>query len=289
MIAIEPAIQTNWDWRAAGNFVCGGTGVGLMVMAACGAWTGMTGLEPVILAALGSVGVGLGLVWLEIGRPWRFLNVLRNPSTSWMSREAWAAVVFMPAGAIGVLTGSPAIISVAAIAGLFFLLCQAQILRAARGIPAWRDAAIVPLVTVTGLTEGAGLMLAAVAISQEQPQWPAIAALVLVLWRTVLVLVYGARLRRRKAPDAVVIRLKPMTTSAAVVGGVIPALLLVGAIPLGVEAASVLAGFIAAVTGWHLKYTIVRSLAFTQGFAIERSPARGAATAGPGTRPGWTR
>jgi len=289
MISIEPAIQVNWDWRAAGNFICGGTGAGLMAIAACGAWTGMPGLELVALAAVGIVGLGLGLVWLEIGRPWRFLNVLRNPATSWMSREAWAAVGFMPAGVLAALTGSAVVTSIAAAAGLFFLLCQAQMLRAARGIPAWRDAAIVPLVAVTGLTEGVGLMIAAAAFTHHQPQWLSITALIMVLWRTVLVLVYGARLRRRKAPDAVVNRLKPMTMSAAVVGGVIPALLLVGAIPLGVETASALAGLIAAATGWHLKYTVVRSLAFTQGFAIERSPARGAATAGPGTRPGWSR
>ena len=242
-----------------------------------------------MLAALVFVGLGLGLVWLEIGRPWRFLNVLRNPATSWMSREAWAAVVFMPAGALGAVTGSPMITSIAAAAGLFFLLCQAQMLRAARGVPAWRDPAIIPLVMATGLAEGAGLMLVATAISQDQPQWLSITALVMLMVRTVLVLVYGVRLRQRRAPDAVVNRLKAMTTSGAAVGGAAPVVLLVGAMLLGIETAGILAGLIAAVTGWHLKYTIVRSLAFTQGFAIERSPARGAATAGPGTRPGWSR
>ena len=31
----NPWQQTQWDWRAAGNFICGGAGGGLIAMAAC--------------------------------------------------------------------------------------------------------------------------------------------------------------------------------------------------------------------------------------------------------------
>ncbi|MGI9412445.1 MAG: hypothetical protein ACR2PM_02185 [Hyphomicrobiales bacterium] len=289
MIAISPALQHNWDWRAAGNFICGGTGTGLIVFAACAAWLGTPGFEAAALAALAIVGLGLFLVWLEIGRPWRFMNVFRNPATSWMSREAWAAALFFPLGALGAVLGSPALISLAALFGLAFLLCQAHMLRAARGIPTWRDAAILPLIPVTGLTEGAGLLLAAAAMMQGHPQWLAIAVLVLVLWRTVLVLVYAVRLRGRKAPDAAQPGLRTVTAITTLGGGLIPALLIMVPLPDAASAAVAASGLLAAAGGWCLKYMLVCTLAYTQGFAIEHAPARGPVPAGPGMRPGWSR
>ena len=44
-----------------------------------------------------------------------------------------------------------------------FLFCQAMILQAAKGIPAWRANWVVPLILTTGFAEGCGLLLAAVA------------------------------------------------------------------------------------------------------------------------------
>jgi hypothetical protein len=39
-----------------------------------------------------------------------------------------------------------------------FLYCQARILRAAMGIPAWRGPWVVPLIVVSGLAEGGALL-----------------------------------------------------------------------------------------------------------------------------------
>ncbi len=58
--------------------------------AASGTW--------LILAGLALVGLGLFCVSLELGRPLRALNVIRNPRTSWMAREAWVAGALFPAG-----------------------------------------------------------------------------------------------------------------------------------------------------------------------------------------------
>jgi len=289
MIAISPAQQRNWDWRAAGNFVCGGTGTGLMAFAACAAWLGAPRFEPAALAALAIVGLGLFLVWLEIGRPWRFANVFRNPATSWMSREAWVAALFFPMGALGAVLGSPAVITVAALLGLVFLLCQTFMLRAAKGIPTWRSASLSPLIFATGLTEGAGLLLAASASMHSPPQWLAISVLVLVLWRTVLMLAYAYRLRGRRAPDAARPGLKLMTAIVALPAGLLPALLLIAPLPGTGTIAAIASGLLAAAGGWCLKYMLVCTLAYTQGFAIEHSPARGPVPAGPGARPGWSR
>ena len=288
MIAIAPAVQHNWDWRAAGNFICGGTGTGLMVFAACAALLGTEGFRPAALLALAIVGLGLFLVWLEIGRPWRFANVFRNPSTSWMSREAWTALFFLPLGAFGAALGSIPLITVAAMLGLLFLLCQAYMLRAAKGIPTWRNAALSPLIFATGLTEGAGVLLAASAALYSPPQWLAITVLVLVLWRTVLAFVYAYRLRGRKAPEAARPGLSLMTGFVTLPCGLLPALLLILPLPGSGTVTAMAAGLLAAAGGWCLKYMLVCTLAYTQGFAIERAPARGAPAAGPGARPGWS-
>ncbi|HEX6362138.1 MAG TPA: DmsC/YnfH family molybdoenzyme membrane anchor subunit, partial [Albitalea sp.] len=151
----DPWRQAHWDWRAAGNFMGGGAGSGLIAVAALSGARG-TPLAVALLAGLVLVGAGLLCVWLEIGRPWRAMNVFRNPRTSWMSREAIVAALLVPAAlaaAAGVVAARP----LAALLALAFLYCQSRILRAARGIPAWRAPQIVPLVIATGLAEGAGL------------------------------------------------------------------------------------------------------------------------------------
>lgn len=285
MISLSPALQVNWDWRAAGNFVCGGTGAGMLATAACGGWLGTLQFEAATGAALAAIGIGLFLVWLEIGRPWRFANVFRNPATSWMSREAWAAVVLFPAGALGAILGSPPVISIAAVAGLFFLVCQAQMLQAAKGIPAWRDASVVPLIVATGLTEGAAALLIAATALGTVPQWLLMAVFVLITSRTIVMLVYAYRLRGDKLPLAARGQLRAVTMTVIVAGGAIPLALLIAPLP-GIAAA--LGGLLAASAGWWFKYTLVCRLAFTQGFEIEHTPARGPVPGGPGIRPGWT-
>src|SRR5262245_14636116 len=145
--------QRHWDARAALNFICGGSGAGLIAAAALfdppSPWP--------LVCALALIGVGLTAVWLEIGKKARALHVLFNPYTSWMARESFAAALVFPLALGSVLTLR--LIPAAAIAALLFLWCQARILRATRGIPAWRAPQVVPLVICTGLAEGAGLAL----------------------------------------------------------------------------------------------------------------------------------
>lgn len=147
------SVQRHWDARAALNFMLGGSGAGLMV------WLGfMKAASPfAILLSLTLVAAGLFAVWLEIGRKLRALHVLFNPFTSWMTREAFAAALLFPLG-IGAFF-IPQALPLAALAAAGFLYCQARILRAAKGIPAWRAPKVVPLIIVTGLAEGAALLL----------------------------------------------------------------------------------------------------------------------------------
>ena len=88
---ITPWHQTNWDWRAAGNFIGGGTGTGLLFFATLAAGSA-DAYRIMALVALAFVGGGLTCVWLEIGRPLRAINVFFHPQTSWMTREGIVAV-----------------------------------------------------------------------------------------------------------------------------------------------------------------------------------------------------
>ena len=133
----NPWQQQSWDWRAAGNFVCGGAGGGLIVCAALS--DAPAGL---LLAGAVLVGLGLGSVWLEIGRPWRAMHVYFNPRTSWMSREAIVAPLLFAAVAAAWLD-VPFMPFIAALLATTFVFCQGRILQAAKGIPAWREPRLV--------------------------------------------------------------------------------------------------------------------------------------------------
>jgi phenylacetyl-CoA:acceptor oxidoreductase subunit 2 len=130
----DPWQQSSWDWRAAGNFVCGGAGSGLIVFAALAGANGPA-LAGLMLAGLALVGLGLFCVSLELGRPLRALNVLRNPFTSWMGREAWTTMFLFPAGLVAA-AGIAGFAWIAAALALVFVYCQGRMLQAAKGIPA---------------------------------------------------------------------------------------------------------------------------------------------------------
>ena len=93
----NPWQQTSWDWRAAGNFIGGGAGTGLLVASSVFAASDASALTWLLLCALALVGLGMVCVWFEIGRPLRALHVFFNPHTSWMSREGFAALLLFPA------------------------------------------------------------------------------------------------------------------------------------------------------------------------------------------------
>jgi phenylacetyl-CoA:acceptor oxidoreductase subunit 2 len=146
-------VQEHWDARAALNFMLGGAGAGLMIWAAV---MQVRSPYPVALS-LALVAAGLFAVWLEIGRKARALHVFFNPYTSWMTRESFAALLLFTLGLASLLDAS--LLPAAAIAAGAFLYCQARILRAAKGIPAWRTPWVVPLIVISGLAEGGALLL----------------------------------------------------------------------------------------------------------------------------------
>ncbi|MBI3368267.1 MAG: dimethyl sulfoxide reductase anchor subunit [Burkholderiales bacterium] len=285
----NPWQQRHWDASAAGNFIGGGAGSGLIVVTALAGAQGIA-LRALLLLASTLIAAGLVCVWLEIGRPLRALNVVLNPRTSWMSREALVALVLLPLAVIVALAW-PAGLGWAALLALAFLYCQGRMLRAARGIPAWREPILSWLIVASGLTEGLGMLVASAPLHGLATAGLLAALSALLIVRSALWWVYRRRLAKRIAERA-----RQALDGAGrwllAAGTTVPLLLLVGLLlglstgplpaPL-VAGAAVLAGLSAWGAGAWLKYVLITRAAFNQGFALTRLPVRGVAA-----RPGIT-
>jgi phenylacetyl-CoA:acceptor oxidoreductase subunit 2 len=269
--------QRNWDSRAAGNFIAGGTGSGLIVTAALAAAAG----EPVrsaLMMGLGCVVTGLSLVWLEIGKPWRALNVFFHPHTSWMTREAIVAGLLVPAALIGVGTADATAVTFAALLACGFLYCQARMLRVAQGVPAWRQAEVVPLILATGFAEGSGIFLL---VGRATTGWLTLALFACVLrqaaWHAYRAALAGtpAAARSLAAFETITAR---RARGAHLAGVVLIALALVVSISGARGVMPILAGAggaLAALAGWGLKAVLITRAGFTRAIAVPVIPARG--------------
>jgi len=186
---------------------------------------------------------------------------------------------------------SSSLMIAAAVFAAAFLVSQAMILKEARGIPAWRTPAIVPLIVVTGLAEGTGLLLAAAA------PWPslltlatAIAVAVLAMLRAGCWYAYVTRLASEGAPTRTLAVLDAFRPWFFVLGLALPvALILIGILaPSAAAAPFALAGLAVAASGGALKFVLVLRAAYNQGFALTHTPVRGSGAAGPAIKPGWS-
>ncbi|MBK8908127.1 MAG: polysulfide reductase NrfD [Rhodospirillales bacterium] len=287
-----PRQQEHWDWRAAGNFMCGGAGTGLAAFAAAAAVAGASFVIPG-LAALALIAAGLFFVWLEIGRPWRFINVVINPHTSWMTREALTSGPLFAAGLAAVWFDSAVLAAVTAALALVFLYCQARMIHASKGIPTWREDRVVPLLVTTGLAEGGGAFLAGTAALADPfgvGLAAALAVLALVALRWWFWVRYFANLRHGGAPAGALDVLQSLQAPFILASHIGPILLIAGglAFPPLLTPGFVLGGLLAMAGGWAFKFTLITRAGFNQGFAIRHTPARGAGPGGPGVKPGWS-
>ena len=269
-----PWRQTSWDARAAVNFIAGGMGGGLIAFATLSGATG-TALPALILIGLGLVALGLFSVALELGRPLRAMRVLTNVRSSWMSRESWAALLLFPMGLAAAL-GVPSLAWLAAALALAFVYCQGRMLQAAKGIPAWREPLLPLLFVISGLAEGAGILLATAPFHGAATMTTVALFVALLLARIAVWVVYRRRLERGTARE-----------SRAALDGAGRVLLLAGTLaPIALAALAVfagvyalpvaaLAGALAAFAGAAAKLVIVTRAAFNQGFALARMPVRG--------------
>jgi phenylacetyl-CoA:acceptor oxidoreductase subunit 2 len=269
--------QNVWDARAAGNFICGGAGAGLIIFTALSGMQGFA-LRALLLAGVALIGTGLLCVWHELGRPLRALHVFFHPRTSWMSREAFVATLLLPA-ALAAAAGVPGMIAAAVALALAFVVCQGKMLQAAGAIPAWRAPLVAPIIVTTGLVEGGGLVVAATALLGSGASIALTLFATLVLARALAIVAYLRTLATMHANQARA-ALEPSERLLLVAGTALPlALVALAAVdafsPAPARAALVAAGLAAAAGGFHFKYTLILCAGFLQAVALVHLPVRG--------------
>ena len=276
-------LQTFWDYRAAMNFIMGGIGSGLIVVTAlAGVDTQIhSGDVPLLFVAGGLIiAIGLLFVFMEIGRKERFWYAILRPQTSWMSREVWVVALLYPLIAANLIVSSPALWLTTGATAAAFLYCQAQILYAGKGIPAWRVPLVPLLIIATGLTEGSGGAILALAALGEQtvPRALAMFACVLAVITAVLWMTYVGRAKANRIP----LRSREVLLSVneiVVIWWAVAALVLAACLiasPLIGYAAFSSALLIAAGILW--KFTVIVRASFQQGFVLPQAIGRGSGT-----------
>ncbi len=288
---VTPWHQTNWDWRAAGNFIGGGTGTGLLFFSTLAAGSADS-YRIMALIALAFIGGGLTCVWLEIGKPLRAINVFFHPQTSWMTREGMVAVPVFLCGLAAIWFGGGVFVGMAALLGVVFLYCQGRILQASKGIPAWREPKIVPLILATGFVEGAGMATALFAVLPgEGPRWLASVLLGALILRRIAWTVYFKAIEQNGVPKKAMDVLRPFGAKFEMLGQLLPEIIIVSGIFYGgvLPGLTFVAGVVAVAAGWWLKFTLVARAAYNQGYALPVLPVRGQGEVKPGIKPGWTK
>jgi phenylacetyl-CoA:acceptor oxidoreductase subunit 2 len=271
----KPWHQTNWDFRAAFNFIFGGAGAGLLIAAALSGASG-NALRAEMLLGMALIGAGLISVWFEIGRPLRAMNVGFNPFTSWMTRESFAAGLVFALGLAAAWLGSQPLALAAALVALAFAYCQGRILQAAKGIPAWRVPALIWLIFTTALAEGAGLVVALAALF-DTPARGALAYFSLALIARALAWSIYRGGAAKIAVRAALARLERSGKILIQFGTIAPLALLLAAwfAPDAARVLVLLAGVAALATGWQFKFVLITRAAYNQGFALPHLPVRG--------------
>ena len=271
MNSFGSTLQTSWDWRAAGNFMFGGTGSALVFMAAISSFPNIPP-QPLGFIAMIFVGTGLFFVWLEIGRPWRFLHVFFHPQTSWMTREGSVAVVLFALTFIGIVFKISVIMRIAGIAGLVFLFCQGQMLKACKGIPSWREPTIVLLIIVTGICEGTAILLLFLCLQNKVSVVLNLACLVFLATRIFSWLIYRKNLSDTKVPTETLSTLGKIHLIQIIAGNLIPAMLITLSMTMPELAtpAMISASLLIMIAGWHMKFTIITRAAQVQGYRLSK-------------------
>jgi phenylacetyl-CoA:acceptor oxidoreductase subunit 1 len=277
-------LQRFWDYRAAMNFTLGGLGSGL-ALSAFATWLAAGLPTPLLLglflAAGALMAVGLAFVFFEIGRKLRFLHALKRPQSSWMTREVYVVAAFYPLLAADLLFPRPALHTAVALAAAAFLYCQARILHAGKGIPAWRAPLMPSMLIASGLAEGAGLAIAVVALANVGKA-PLAALAVLGLGLALLNAELWRRYRRGAATNGLGV------LARRVLDGLTPWLHGLGhAVPIACFAASLtprtpdalalaaFGGLAAAAGGALWKFAVITRAAYRQDLAIPKLPQRG--------------
>ena len=274
--------QKYWDYKGAMNFVCGGLASGFAVMAfLLEANRPKTSLSILFLIAAVIMAVGLVSLLFKIGRPARALYAALRPGSSWMTRELWVAATFFPVVLLGLVLPELWVHDFLGFVAALFLICQARILYASKGIPAWRAPLMPWMLVMTGLFEGIGLYavieLLVPSLVVGSPMM-LLLGIGLALANAILWHRYRASAAERGIGPAARQAIAKITPWLHLIGHLLPLALFASALFVSIGEARMLAGIggVAAIGGgaaW--KFWIILRAGHQQGFALPKVPQRG--------------
>ncbi len=148
---------------------------------------------------------------------------------------------------------------------------------ASKGLPAWRQPRIMPLLGFSGLTEGMGVYLLIAAYIGDLPAMLPVLCATLVIARAAAWYAYLAETKRSTAPESTIEALKALTPEFVIVGHALPLIFVALGylIPGQAILFATLAGITATLGGWYMKINIVTRAAYIPKFEIPRAPVRG--------------
>ncbi len=285
--------QTFWDYRAAMNFALGGMASGLATVAGLahfGNRLTSDALHFLDLVAAVCMAVGLFFVFLKLGRKVRFFNVLLRPQTSWMTRETYCVAIFYPTVTAALAWPHTALDLLAMVAAAGFLVCQASILHAGKGIPTWRAPLVRWMLITTGLLEGIGVVAVVAAFGTTPVRFGpglAVIAIALALGNAALWWRYRATAKARGIGPLSRRDLAAVSPALYLLGYAGPAVLFSLSLIVGYAQATILAacgGAAAIAGGMLLKFTIIIKACHQQGYAVPMVPRRGSGRRAAPTR-----
>ncbi|MCH2491596.1 MAG: polysulfide reductase NrfD [Gammaproteobacteria bacterium] len=275
------------------NWCLGGLGSGLAVSAWVAYVIGQISMQAThqlqLIAGVMML-AGLFFVWLKLGRRWRAWRALWRPQTSWMTRELYAAGVFLISVLVTTQISQPVVglYHLAGFAAACFLLCQARILHSAKGIPAWRTPRVPWLIVVSGLFEGVGLTLLLVStnlVSNDgtfylDPSKLAGVMVTLAVLNMILWLGYRYGADRAVRPPLANRIVDNMSWPLLIVGHLAPVLLALAAWFHAADTSALLAtaGFLVIAGGTFWKCGLILKASYQHGFTLSRLPQRGSGT-----------
>jgi len=152
-----------------------------------------------MVIALGLITIGLLSSTFHLGHPERALRAFTQWRTSWLSREAWAAVATLllaaPFGLVwtGLVPAPDWLTPLAAITALLAMItvvCTGKIYSTLPTIRAWNNALTVPVYVAFALATGAGLLAAITAVFGNLPGFLLVLASALLIVTLALKLAY---------------------------------------------------------------------------------------------------
>jgi formate-dependent nitrite reductase membrane component NrfD len=150
-------VQTGWGFPIALYFFFSGTGASLFLFSL------IVHSSPAVLLDLLFLGIGVIILFFDLGNPWRFWKAFAKPGSSWISRGTFLITILFLFDLIYALVGYPPLPGLGSIllgaVAVLVLLYPGLVISYSPSIPSWNHSFIPILFGLHSVTNGLALGL----------------------------------------------------------------------------------------------------------------------------------